>query len=87
MFRIDAKDLEKGKGKMTLKLSEGNEKEVFYIKPQLSESNGIREEILSFKESIENNIDNDLTITKALSSIEIAQIVAEKVAQSSMIME
>ena len=78
---------EKGKGKMTLKLSEGNEKEVFYIKPELSESNGIREEILSFKESIENNIDNDLTITKALSSIEIAQLVAEKVAQASMIME
>jgi len=78
---------EKGKGKITLKLSEGIEKEVFYIKPELSGSNGIREEILSFKQSIENNIDNDLTITKALSSIEIAQLVAEKVAHASMIME
>ncbi|MBI35827.1 MAG: hypothetical protein CMP67_10755 [Flavobacteriales bacterium] len=86
IFQMASKE-EKGKGKMTLKLSEGNEKEVFYIKPELSESNGIKEEILSFKESIENNTDNDLTITKALSSIEIAQVVAEKVAQSFMIME
>jgi predicted dehydrogenase len=82
-----ASESEKGKGKMTLKLSEGNEKEVFYIKPEFSESNGIKEEILSFKQSIENNTDNDLTITKALASIEIAQIVAEKVAQGSMIMQ
>ena len=49
--------------------------------------NPIQEEIKSFIESIKNNLDNDLTIPKALNSIEIAQMVAEKIAQSSMIME
>ena len=76
-----------GKGKMTLKLSDGIEKEVFFIKPELGNSNPIQEEIKLFIESIENNLDNDLTIPKALNSIEIAQLVAEKVAQASMIME
>ena len=76
-----------GKGKMTLKLSDGIEKEVFFIKPELGKSNPIQEEIKLFIESIENNLDNDLTIPKALNSIEIAQLVAEKVAQASMIME
>lgn len=76
-----------GKGKMTLKLSDGLEKEVFYINPELKNSNPIQEEIKSFIESIQNNWDNDLTIPKALNSIEIAQLVAEKVAQASMIME
>lgn len=76
-----------GKGKMTLKLSDGIEKEVFFIKPELENSNPIQEEIKLFIESIENNLDNDLTIPKALNSIEIAQLVAEKVAQASMIME
>lgn len=78
---------EQGKGKMTLKLSDGLEKEVFYIKPELKNSNPIQEEIKSFIESIQNNWDNDLTIPKALNSIEIAQLVAEKVAQASMIMK
>ena len=76
-----------GKGKMTLKLSDGLEKEVFYINPELKNSNPIQEEIKSFIKSIQNNWDNDLTIPKALNSIEIAQLVAEKVAKSSMIME
>ncbi|MBL56566.1 MAG: hypothetical protein CMP61_05215 [Flavobacteriales bacterium] len=76
-----------GKGKMTLKLSDGMEKEVFFIKPELDKTNPIQEEIKSFIESIKNNLDNDLTIPKALNSIEIAQMVAEKIAQSSMIME
>ena len=78
---------EQGKGNMTLKLSDGLEKEVFYINPELKNSNPIQEEIKSFIESIENNWDNDLTIPKALNSIEIAQLVAEKVTQASMIME
>lgn len=86
IFKMASGD-KKGKGKMTLKLSSGDEKEVFYIKPELGDSNAIQEEIKSFKESIENNWDNDLTIPKALNSIEIAQLVAEKVAQASMIMK
>ncbi len=86
IFKMASGD-KKGKGKMTLKLSSGDEKEVFYIKPELNDSNPIQEEIKLFKESIDNNWDNDLTIPKALNSIEIAQLVAEKVAQASMIME
>ncbi len=77
----------KGKGEMTLKLSDGHEKEVHYIKPELENRNPVQAEILSFVDSIKNNWDNDLTIPKALNSIEIAQLVAEKVAQASMIME
>ena len=60
---------------------------MFFIKPELDKTNPIQEEIKSFIESIKNNLDNDLTIPKALNSIEIAQMVAEKIAQSSMIME
>ena len=40
-----------------------------------------------FVESIVNNLDNDLTIPKALNSIEIAQLVAEKVKLAAMIIE
>lgn len=77
----------KGQGKMTLRLSDGDEKEVFYKKPDLLLSDPIQEEVKSFIQSVENNWDNDLTIPKALNSIEIAQQVAEKVAQTSMIMK
>ena len=34
-----------------------------------------------------NNLDNDLTIPKALNSIEISQLVAEKVKLAAMIIE
>jgi hypothetical protein len=78
---------DKGKGAMTLKLADGVEKEVFYQKPNLVKSNPIQEEVKMFVKSIVNNLDNDLTIPKALNSIEIAQLVAEKVKLAAMIIE
>jgi|TARA_B110000259_G_scaffold188198_1_gene245530 predicted dehydrogenase len=86
LFQMKSGD-DKGKGAMTLKLADGVEKEVFYQKPDLAKSNPIQEEVKMFVESIVNNLDNDLTIPKALNSIEIAQLVAEKVKLAAMIIE
>ena len=60
---------------------------VFYQKPNIAKSNPIQEEVKMFVESIVNNLDNDLTIPKALNSIEISQLVAEKVKLAAMIIE
>jgi predicted dehydrogenase len=73
--------------KLTIDLGQSGKKEVIYQQPKLNNSNPIQEEIKSFIESIENNTDNDLTIPKALYSIEIAQLVAEKVKTAAMIIE
>lgn len=75
------------KGHMTLNLGNSRKKEVIYQQPTLLASNAIQEEIKLFIDSVENNIDNDLTIPKALYSIEIAQIVADKVRNAAMMIE
>jgi predicted dehydrogenase len=73
------------KAKFTLNLGNSGEKEVIYQQPKFDVSNPIQEEVKLFIGSIENNIDNDLTIPKALYAIEIAQKVAKKVEMAAMI--
>ena len=75
------------KAKFTLNLGASGEKDVIYQQPKFDVSNPVQEEVKLFVESIENNIDNDLTIPKALYSIEIAQEVAKKVQAAAMIIE
>lgn len=86
MFTL--KDAPKSKkAKFTLNLGDSGEKEVIYQQPKFDVSNPIQEEVKLFIGSIENNIDNDLTIPKALYAIEIAQKVAKKVEMAAMIIE
>lgn len=75
------------KGKFTLNLGNSGEKEVIYQQPKFNVTNPVQEEVKLFIESVENNLDNDLTIPKALYAIEIAQKVAQKVTAAAMIIE
>lgn len=67
------------KPEFTLNLGSSGDKEVIYQQPKFDVSNPVQEEVKLFIQSIEDNTDNDLTIPKALYSIEIAQKVAQKV--------
>ena len=72
---------------LLINLGKGGQKEVFYQHPDLTPPNPIHEEIKLFAKTIEENSENHSTISNALKSIEITELIAEKVLVSSKILE
>jgi len=72
---------------VTIDLGEKGKKEIIFDKPEITESNAIKEELRSFADSINGKKPTAVPLTEGTRALEVAHMVLEKMRQSVILQE
>jgi predicted dehydrogenase len=65
---------------VTLNLGEGKGfKEILFEKPEVPESNAIRDELAAFAKSIRENTEPEVTVRDGMRALEVAHLILEQI--------